>query len=103
MSIYIYMMRGSFDDYLKWPFRGEITIQIVNQAGDHDHFEKTIPYTDKTPDDYTSRVTGSERAKDGLGFHQFRAHADLDYNAARNTQYLKDNHLIVRVVKVVLT
>ena len=41
------LMKGPFDEYLKWPFRGEVTIQIVNQAGDHDHKEMTIPYTDK--------------------------------------------------------
>ena len=34
VSIFTYMMQGPFDDHLKWPFRGVITIQIVNQAGD---------------------------------------------------------------------
>ena len=101
VSIFTCMMRGSFDDYLKWPFRGEITIQLVNQAGDHDHVEKIIPYTDVTPDGAAGRVTGSERAE-GWGFHQVLAHS-LGYNAARKTQYLKDNHLIVRVVKVIRT
>ena len=102
VSIFTYMLCGPFDDYLKWPFRGEITIQLVNQAGDHDHIEKIISYTDTTPDDCAGRVTGRERAE-GWGKHQFLAHSHLDYNAARKTQYLKDNHLIVRVVKVVLT
>ena len=102
VSIFTYMMHGPFDDYLKWPFRGEITIQLVNQAGDHDHVEEIIHYTDETPDIYGSRVTGHERATHARVFFQFVAHADLDYNAAKKTQYLKDNHLIVRVVKVVL-
>ena len=102
VSIFTFMMRGPFDDYLKWPFRGEITIQLVNQAGGHDHVEQIVYYTDEIPDKYASRVTGSERATSGWGKPQFLAHADLGYNAARNTQYLKDNHLIVRVVKVVL-
>ena len=104
VSIFTYMMCGPFDDYLKWPFRGEITIQIVNQAGDHDHFERIIPYNDTAPDKSAGRVTGSERpATNAWGFDQFLSHADLDYNAARKTQYLKDNHLIIRVVKVILT
>ena len=47
VSIYTCLMRGTYDDHLKWPFRGEITIQIVNQAGDHSHDEGTIPYNDK--------------------------------------------------------
>ena len=102
VSIFMYMMRGPFDDYLNWPFRGKITIQLVNQAGDHNHIEKIFPYTDRTPEYIASRVTGSGRAEKGQGKYQFLAHIDLDYNAARKTQYLKNNHLIVRVVKVVL-
>ena len=50
VSIYTYLMKGQFDDHLKWPFRGDITIQIVNQDGDHDHVEQAIDYTDDTPD-----------------------------------------------------
>ena len=101
VSIFTYMMQSPFDKYLKWPFRGEITIQMVNQVGDHDHVEKTIHYTDRTPDDTAGRVTGLERAE-GWGFHQFIAHNELQYNAARQTQYLKDNTLHIRVMKVTL-
>ena len=32
ISIFTCLMKGLFDDHLKWPFRGNITIQIVNQA-----------------------------------------------------------------------
>ena len=42
-SIYTYLMKGTYDFHLKWPFRGDVTIHIVNQAGDHDHIEKSIP------------------------------------------------------------
>ena len=130
ISIFTHMMKGPFDDYLKWPFRGEITIQIVNQVGDHDHVEMIIPYTDKTPDDVAGRVTGKERemfewrvhqfassyesarrkyhndtqrTDKGWGIHQFLAHDKLQYNAARQTQYLKDNTLHIRVMKVTLS
>ena len=98
VSIFMYMMRGPFDNYLKWPFRGEITIKLVNQAGGHNHIEKVIYYNDEIPDMYKSRVTGSERATSGWGFHQVLAHSHLGYNPAKKTQYLKNNHLIVRVV-----
>ena len=102
VSIFTFTMRGPFDDYLKWPFRGSVTIQLVNQAGDHDHVEETIAYNDVTPDGVAGRVTGRERATNTRGLLNFIAYTDVGYNAARNTQYLKDNHLIVRVVKVVL-
>ena len=102
VSIFTHMMRGLFDDHLKWPFRGEITIQIVNQAGDHDHYEMAIPYNDKTPDTSAGRVTDKERS-DGWGFHEFLAHDDLPSDIIKMTQYLKDNHIVVCVTKVKLT
>ena len=98
VSVFTYLMKGPFDD-LKWPFRGDITIQIVNQDGDHDHVEKTIHYNDKTRENYAGRVTDKARAR-GWGKHKFLAHTDLGYNAARKTQYLKDDIIIVRVVRV---
>ena len=102
ISISTSLMRGPYDDHLKWPFRGEITVQIVNQAGDHSHVEKTIPYNDKTSDDTAGRVVGKERVN-GWGFHEFIAYTDLEYNAKKKTQYLKDDIIIVRVVSVVIT
>ena len=100
-SLVTQLMRGPYDDHLKWPFRGEITVQIVNQAGDHSHFKWTIRYNDKTPGTYAGRVTDKETARE-WGF-PFLALTDLEYNAARKTQYLKDGIIIVRVVEVIIT
>ena len=102
ISIFTSLMRGPYDDHLKWPFRGEITVQIVNQAGDHSHFENTIPYNDDTPEVTADRVVGKERGG-GLGFPEFLPLTDLEYNAKNKTQYLKDDIIIVRVVSVVIT
>ena len=101
VSIYTHLMKGLFDDYLKWPFRGEITIQIVNQVGDHDHVEGTIHYTAMAPDDIAGRVTGRPME---LGVLIFLApHTDLGYNGVKKTQYLKDDIIIFRVVRVKIT
>ena len=102
ISIFTSLMRGPYDDHLKWPFRGKITVQIVNQAGDHSHVEKTIPYNDKAPEVSAGRVVGKKRSG-GRGFHEFIAYTDLEYNAKKKTQYLKDDIIIVRVVSVVIT
>ena len=103
VSIYTHLMKGQFDDHLKWPFRGEITIQIVNQDGDHDHVEGTFPYNDETPDDSAGRVTGNKERAIGRGFPQFLAHTDLEYNGAKKAKYLEDDIIIVRVVRVKIT
>ena len=88
VSILTYILDGPFDDYLEWPFQGEVTIQIVNQVGDYDHVEEIIDFSDNTDDE------------DGWGYHEFLAHDRLEYNAARQTQYLKENTLHIRVMKV---
>ena len=102
VSIFTHLLRSPYDDHLKWPFRGEITIQIVNQAGDHSHVEKTIPYNDETPDSSAGRVIKKE-ISGSWGFHNFLAHTKLEYNAVKKTQYLKDDIIIVRVVRVKIT
>ena len=101
ISIFTCLMKGLYDDHLKWPFRGNIPFQIVNQAGDHDHIENTIHYNDEASDFIVARVTSGEMSR-GRGFDIFLPHSDLEYNAAKKTQYLKDDHFIVRVVKVEL-
>ena len=102
VSVFTSLMRGPYDDHLKWPFRGEITVQIVNQAGDHTHVVNTISYNDKSPDEISGRVIDKESGG-GWGFQEFIAYTDLEFNAKKKTQYLKDGIIIVRVVSVVIT
>ena len=54
-------MRGPFDDRLKWPFQGEITMKIMNQVGDHNHCKRTLSYSN-APDTAAGRVTFGERS-----------------------------------------
>ena len=49
VSVYVYVMKGEHDDTLKWPFRGDITIQLLNQLGDECHHEVIIRFTGMTP------------------------------------------------------
>lgn len=39
-------MRGEFDYLLKWPFQGELTIQILIQEEDEAHDMRTISFKD---------------------------------------------------------
>ena len=72
VSIYTCLMQGPYDDHLKWSFRGKITIQIVNQAGDHSHVEGTIIYNDNTPDSSAGRVIDKrELRNDGANISSY--------------------------------
>lgn len=99
VSIFTCIMQGSFDGSLSWPFQGDVTIQVMNQAGENGHLEEVNDYTDQTPDVYTSMVIDKERS-DGWGFPQFLSHSSLDCNAARNVQYLKRDSIRIQISKV---
>ena len=98
VSVFCYLNRGEYDDQLKWPFRGDITIQLLNQSRDEGHWEETLPYSDTSNDDTAGRVVGKERAK-GWGYGQFIAHTELN---TENKVYLKNDCLKFRISKIVV-
>ena len=97
VSVYAYLMRGEFDDHLKWPFQGHVTIAMLNQLEDNNHTTYTIRFTNTTNIEVIGRVTDGERAPNGWGKPTFIAHTDLTYTPAKNCQYLKYDCLRFRI------
>ena len=92
MSVYACLLKGENDDKLSWPFVGEVTITLLNQLEDKNHFSKTLNVTVEQP------VGGNGNC---CGFIEFIPHSELGYNQEKNTQYLKDDTLYFRIsVKV---
>ena len=100
VSVGACLMRGEFDDHLKWPFQGHVTIAMLNQLEDNNHIARTISFTKTTEAKHIGRVTDGERAPNGWGYSTFIPHTDLDYDPAKNCQYLKYDCLRFRIVKV---
>ena len=97
ISVFICMMCGENDDRLTWPFRGEVSIELLNQLEDANHYARLIHFTDEKHGQrlYVSRIG------EGYGYRTFCAHSDLVHDATRNRQYLKDDCVCFRVkVKV---
>ena len=94
----INLMQGEYDDQLKWPFHGDITIQLLNQSRDEGHREKTVHFDDRASDDVAGRVVGEERATKGWGY-DFIAHTQLN---TENKDYLKNDCLKFRISKFVV-
>ena len=90
-SVLIHMMKGDFDDYLKWPFRVVITVQLCDQISGKQHHKEKIHITDRTPDDVAKRVTVGERAKFGWGLFQYIKHEELE------PMYLKSDRLCFQI------
>ena len=101
VTVFTYLMRGEFDSHLKWPFRGTVTILLVNQLEDKEHHTQSYAYSDKTPDANATRVTDGERSG-GWGYSEFLPHSKLGLSVANNHQYLKDDCLIFYIVSVKL-
>ena len=95
VSVYFYLLRGEYDDQLKWPFRGAITMQLLNQSRDEGHWEKNVTFDDTVPDNITGRVVRKERATSGRGYFKFIAHTELN---TENKEYLKNDCLKFQIV-----
>ena len=101
VSIYTCIMRGQFDDSLQWPFTGAITIQLLNQAEDKNHVEFINNYYNAVGFDCSKRVIGSTSLlSGGWGSPEFIHHSSLGYNAEKNTQYLRNDTLHFRILKI---
>ena len=86
VSVYVYVMQGEFDEQLQWPFRGTITIQLLNQLKD-DHRTKLVHFDIGVTNNADKRVTEGDRAATGWGKSKFISHAHLQ------PKYFKDDCL----------
>lgn len=101
VSVFIAVIRGEYDDQLKWPFTGEVTVRLLNLnkenalAQDSGHWDRTISFDNETPFSCCCKPVGCSGLT-SWGYSDFIAHPDLSYNAYKNTVYLV--HDIVRFV-----
>jgi len=95
ISVTTHVMQGQFDGMLNWPFRGNITVQLLDQEGTEEHHTRVISYSDRTPDTSAGRVTAVPSK--GWGDTQFIPHNELA------PKYLRDNCLHFEILKVELT
>lgn len=93
VSAYIHLMRGIFDGDLKFPFQGEVTVQLVNQMESgmpsEYHRERTIVFNQKTVHDHGRRVVGlKETQENGWGVDQLVSHKMLQVSAGESHRYV---------------
>ena len=87
VSLFIHLMRGEFDEHLRWPFRGEVTVQVLNQEGRRGHCTKVVHFSDTTSDGVGCRVMEDVvgvASGSGLGFAKFVSHSDLRPKLLKN-------------------
>ena len=96
LSVFVFLMKGEFDDQLKWPFCGEVVVKLVSQEGDSywDHIVRTVRFSKSTHERYCKRVMTGERSVYEWGCHQFLPLAELQ------PKYLKNNCIKLCIKKV---
>ncbi|XP_064385183.1 TNF receptor-associated factor 4-like [Halichondria panicea] len=93
VSVSMHLMRGEFDDSLKWPFRGVISIKLLDQVNGKDNKTYTNIYDNKVPNRTCARVRVGERSV-GRGYSKFIAHTKLEPNYLRNDTLLFQIHKV---------
>ena len=84
VSVFVFFQEGKYDAHLKWPFVGKVTITLLNQTDDNNHYEKIIDILER------------DRLKPTISNHlrcsQYISHSELE-----GKPYLKDDTLYFRV------
>ena len=88
------LLKGEDDDSLEWPFCGDITVEVLNWHGDHDHY-KNVLSLDSTNNDTHARVMTEVTSPLGHGKPQFMPLSTL------SSKYLEDECMRIRVSSVV--
>ena len=79
-------MLGEYDGDLAWPIQITAHLQLLNQRGDHGHVVQSLK---------CSKVAKGPGPREIA--QKFIAQSALGYNAAKNTEYLKDDCLHFRL------
>ena len=93
VSVFVSMMKGEFDSHLQWPFKGEVTVQLVNQREGGDNYEEESAYC------FQRVIEGG--VEKGLGYPKFISH-DALYNPEEGKEYLKNNTLKFKIIETVV-
>ena len=88
ISMYACLLKGEHDDELEWPYRGDITVEVLNWRGDHDHFKNVLSLDEY--DTYTTRVMNDSSEPGGSGTHSFMT-------ISQSNTYLDEQCLRMRV------
>ena len=90
VSLFLHVLRGPFDAELTWPFRGSVTVQLLNERRDGGHHEKVVHFTEETP---LINSQPEEEMATGWGEPLFIAHSRLAYTAPTGCEYLRLDRL----------
>ena len=88
VSLFIYLMKGEFDEDLHWPMRENVDIYLIDHKFRSEAFADNIAWQtikfDEKSDGYFARVTDGEKSECGWGKEKFIPHSSMDPKYLKN-------------------
>ena len=98
VEILMYVMKGPYDEDLRWPLKAKFQVTLLNQVTDDQHITVTLTYDDNTPDE-VARVLGSNEDCSELLDCELIASRDL-IKTTPTCAYLKNDCILLKVDKI---
>ena len=91
-------LKGEYDETLQWPAKLSITIQLLNQHRDQNHYTQSqeMEWNKQTCEITELQWFGSPPS-DSIFIH----HDALQWNAEEHTQYLQNDSLTFKIAKII--
>ena len=96
LRVFSYLLSGEYDGGLKWPFRGTVVVQLLNQLSDDNHYDYVFDYS-RANDSQSQRVAIGERSINKGPSTRYLLLTALEYNSSKKCQYLKNDCLKFRI------
>ena len=100
ISVCVHLIKGENDDCLGWPFKGSVTVKLLNWIEDENHLEHSFSTTSVTDPQSFSRVTHGVRAPGEMYQRHFIAHNELEFNGEKKTHYVMKDVLCFAISSV---
>ncbi|XP_068735606.1 TNF receptor-associated factor 6-like [Montipora capricornis] len=92
IALFVHVMSGNFDDRLQWPFKGNITLTLLDQSSQSSapkHITETFQVDNE--DLLAFRRPTVERNHKGYGYMEFAPITVLS-----DVRYVKDDRMLIR-------
>ena len=90
LSCFVFLLKSENDQFLEWPFRADIVVELVNHRDKTKCYSKIISFTSDVPFSASSRVTENNLCT-GFGLSDFILISKL------SSDYTLDDSLVIRI------
>ena len=100
VSVRALLMSGEYDNYLQWPIKGTLKLQLLNQCYDGNHNDPVdIVFNGAEDNPCCQRVLVGNKSHYGIPFDTFISNKFLAEDVKKRQHYCKNNTLYFKILK----